>query len=183
MSAPATTTGPVVLSQRDRMTRRWKHRARLVEAAVLLTAAGAAQKWVAMPSWSKVLGDHGDVPPAWRGQRIERLPQRADSRLERVVAIAVHRAAARLPWKPTCLAEATAGQMMLRRRGRSGVVVIGLCPDMATDDGRWGAHAWLLGRAGCLTGGPAARGFTATTVFEAPAGIRSTDVDLSHTRG
>jgi hypothetical protein len=80
-----------------------------------------------------------------------------------------------LPFEPSCLAQATAGQVMLRRRGQPGVVVIGLRPPTAAspvaefptgeDRDRWGAHAWLMGSAGALTGGPAAEGFTAINVF------------------
>ena len=65
--------------------------------------------------------------------------------------------------------------MMLRRRGEPGVVVIGLRPS----DGEWDAHAWLLGRRGAITGGTAAAGFTATTVFEVAGGLIAADVDLS----
>ncbi len=64
---------------------------------------------------------------------------------------------------------------MLRRRGKPGVVVVGL----RSTDGAWDAHAWLLGERGALTGGPAADGFTATTVFEVPGGVRAVDIDLS----
>ena len=65
---------------------------------------------------------------------------------------------------------------MLRQFHRPGVVVIGL---RVTEQPPWDAHAWLLGSRGALTGGPAARGFTATTVFELPAGVRAEGVDLS----
>jgi hypothetical protein len=37
----------------------------------------------------------------------------------------------------------------------------------------------LLGRHGAITGGRAARGFTATTVFEVPGGLQATEVDLT----
>jgi hypothetical protein len=56
------------------------------------------------------------------------------------------------------------------------VVVIGL---RRQDDGPWDAHAWLLGRRGALTGGPAAQGFTATTVYEHPGGLRAAEVELT----
>ena len=93
------------------------------------------------------------------------------------MAGAVRRGSHWLPWSPTCLAEATAGQVMLRRRGGSGVVVIGLRKD-PEDPATWQAHAWLLGGKGALTGGPAAAGFTATTVFEVPGGLPATAVEL-----
>ena len=68
---------------------------------------------------------------------------------------------------------------MLRRRGEPGVVVIGLRPVQVDGVTDWQAHAWLLGRQGALTGGPAATGFTATTVFIQPDGLRATEVELS----
>jgi len=143
---------------------------------VLLAAAGAAQRWVPMPRWSQVLGRVTPVPPQWLGRRNPALGVRVADVEERRVAVAVRRAARALPWRPTCLAEAVAGQVLLRQAGSSGVVVIGLRrPDDPAAD-RWDAHAWLLGRAGALTGGPAAAGFTAAPVFEVPGGLRAVEL-------
>lgn len=144
---------------------------------MLLGVGAAAQRWVPMPRWSALLGAPGAVPGQWRGRQVRALGEAAADEVERRVAFAVDRAMAHLPMQPTCLAQAFAGQLMLRRRGRSGVVVIGLRPPPSAE-GRWEAHAWLLGEAGALTGGPAAHGFTATTVFEVPGGLRAGDVDL-----
>ena len=166
---------PQEISARRRV---WRGRARVAEAMVLLTMAGAAQKWVPMTLWSGLLGQHGEVPTSWRGQAVGVLPRRAESVVEVRVARAIRRGAQRLPWHSTCLAEATAGQVMLRRRGQPGVVVIGLRPNEERPSGRWDAHAWLLGAQGALTGGPAAAGFTATTVFEVPGRLAAPDVDL-----
>ena len=162
--------------QRGIARRRWRGRARVAEAATLLLLASAAQKWVPMTRWSRSLGQHGEVPADWRGERVARLPYRPTSATEHYVARAIARASDRLPYEPTCLAQATAGQVMLRRRGGSGVVVIGLQPVPGEEP--WQAHAWLLGRAGALTGGPAARGFTATTTFEVPDGLQAEEIDL-----
>jgi hypothetical protein len=121
------------------------------------------------------------VPTSWLGARITALPVRTATPTETRVANAIRRGSGRLPWEPTCLAEATAGQIMLRRRGETGVVVIGLRPSpTGTPDAEpdWQAHAWLLGRRGALTGGPAAAGFTATTVFDRSDGLRAADVQL-----
>ena len=138
-----------------------------MEAMALLTLGTALQRWVPMPRWSRLLGRPGSVPEGWANTRQRALPQRAATPVERRVALAVRAGGRRLPWNPTCLAEAIAGQTLLRQFGQPGVVVIGL---RATDEGPWDAHAWLLGRRGALTGGPAAQGFTATTVFEVPTG-------------
>jgi len=160
---------------------------------VLLTLSAGAQRWVPMPRWSAILGRTGAVPDSWKGQPITRLRHRSASMAEARVAHAVHRAAAMLPWEPRCLAEATTAQVLLRQLGQPGVVVIGLRPPDGGDrdrgdrdrnrdrdrDRTWDAHAWLLGRHGAITGGRAARGFTATTVFEVPGGLQATEVDLA----
>lgn len=135
--------------------------ARTSEAIVLLSLAAAAQKWVPMTRWSRVLGGAEEPPAEWQGAAVKAIPSRAADLTERRVASSVRRAGHLLPFDPTCLAEATAGQVMLRRRGHPGVVVIGLRRGLDS----WDAHAWLIGDEGALTGGPAARGFTATTVF------------------
>jgi len=70
------------------------------------------------------------------------------------------------------------GVHQLRIRRRAGVVVIGLRPS-ETPGGEWDAHAWLLGACGALSGGPAARGFTATTMFEVPGRTTAESVDLA----
>ena len=167
------------LGRGARWRRRWAHRVRVVVAMVLLTVFGAAQRWVPMRRWSGVLGRAAAVPPAWLDQRIATLPVRAGSVAERQVLVAVQRAARALPWTPTCLAEAAAGQVLLRRVGAAGVVVIGLRRTDPAVSAEWDAHAWLLGARGALTGGPAARGFTATTVYEVPGGRRAADVELA----
>jgi hypothetical protein len=131
-----------------------------------------------MTRWSAVLGHSASVPSSWSGRTIDRIPARAGDARERRVARAVERASQLLPGTPSCLAQATAGQVMLRCRHQAGVVVIGLRrPEDPTAE--WDAHAWLLGRSGALAGGPAASGFTATTVFEVPGRLRAVQVDLT----
>ncbi len=174
LGAVATTTrGPL-----ERFRRRWTHRLRVLEAVVLLTAAAAAQRWVPMPRWSGVLGRPAAVPADWHGHAIIELPVAAASLPELHTVRAVRRASRLVPWSPRCLAEATTAQMLLRQQGHPGVVVIGLRPPADGSATTWDAHAWLLGHAGALTGGPAAQGFTATTVFEVPGALRAADVQL-----
>ena len=98
---------------------------------------------------------------------------------ERKVVKAIESASRWVPWTPRCLAEATAGQVMLRQFGAPGVVVIGLRPADTAPTHPWNAHAWLLGEHGALTGGRAARGFTATTVFQVPGGLSADQVQLA----
>lgn len=162
-------------SRANKAAQRWRHRALVVEGMGLLALGTALQKWVPMTKWSRLLGEAGPVPDQWSGAVIRALPARAADVWERRVVVALRSADAHVPWHNTCLAEAVAAQVLLRQLGRPGVVVIGL---RVSEVGPWDAHAWLLGPRGALTGGPAARGFTATTVFEVPGGLRSSDIDL-----
>lgn len=165
--------------------RRVRTTARTAEALALLVVAAAAQRWAPMPRWSWAIGEPGPVPEEWVGRAQHGIPAAAASAAEARVAVAVGRASRLLPFEPTCLAQACAGQVMLRRRGEPGAVVVGLRPAAATQaepaalgspsprGSLWEAHAWLLGSGGALTGGAAAFGFTATTVFRpntSPAG-------------
>jgi len=178
-----------------RRVQRVAHWVRVAVAMVLLAVTAVAQRFIPMPRWSAVLGRPTSVPDAWRASPVMSLPSRWDSPAELRAATAVRSAGRHLPWKPRCLAEAAAAQMLLRTMGSPAVVVIGLrrppaptqvCNDTPNDatvadrpdnrpSGQWEAHAWLVGRSGAITGGPAARGFTATTVFEVPGGLTATE--------
>ncbi|MFZ8997759.1 MAG: lasso peptide biosynthesis B2 protein [Ilumatobacteraceae bacterium] len=147
---------------------RWVNRILLVEAVLVLHLTAALQKWVPMPRWVALLGRPATVPSAWRGREVGAIPIAWADVREARAGRAVARGVRILPWEPSCLAQAATAQLLLRQRGAAGVVVIGLRPSGETDDGSWSAHAWLLGGRGALTGGPAAAGFTATTVFEVP---------------
>lgn len=158
----------------------WSHGITVVAAMVLLAAAAGAQRFVAMPRWSAILGRPAEVPDAWRASPVISPPLCSQSSVEIRVARAVRSAARRVPWTPRCLAEATAAQVMLRAAGSPGVVVIGLRPPPGSASSSeppptWEAHAWLVGRSGVVTGGGAARGFTPTTVFEVPGGLTACD--------
>lgn len=158
---------------------RWAHRARVVEAMALLTGVGIAQRWLAMPRWASILGQPTAVPDRWQGGRIALLPSRTANAHERLTAIEVERASKALPWTPTCLAQAAAGQVLLRQSGHAGVVVIGVRRQVGSASFGWITHAWLLGRRGALLGGPAAAGFSPSTCFEVQGGLRPEAVDLS----
>ncbi|MGA0879539.1 MAG: lasso peptide biosynthesis B2 protein [Ilumatobacteraceae bacterium] len=170
-----------------RRVRPWRHRFTVIEAMILLTLFGLAQRFIPMKWWAWTLGRPLAPPPPWLGAGITQLPVPAGSTEEFAVAVAVRRASSVLPWSPTCLAAAATGQTLLRQLGTAGVVVIGLRPpetsgdsqassEMATTSPPWDAHAWLMGQHGALTGGPAARGFTATTVYEVTGRLTTADV-------
>ncbi|MDO8309898.1 MAG: lasso peptide biosynthesis B2 protein [Actinomycetota bacterium] len=148
----------------------------MAQAMALLAVTGAAQRLVPMARWSWLVGEPAAVPDGWGGPTAA-IPLRAADAVEYRVSRAVTKGAQYLPWTPSCLAEAATGQFMLTRRGRPGVVVLGLRP--VAGGGPWEAHAWLVGERGALTGGRAAAGFTPTSVFEVPGGLRAADVDLT----
>jgi hypothetical protein len=153
---------------------------------VLLTATAMAQRFIPMPRWSPILGRPAAVPDQWKSAPVDHLRSGWASTVERKAALAVRSASRLLPWKPRCLAEAATAQVLLRQMHSPAVVVIGLRPQPDTDGGndhrgnasggQWGAHAWLLGHHGAITGGPAAHGFTPTTVFEVPGAITAADL-------
>ena len=149
---------------------RLKGRARTTEAIALLALGGALQRWVPMRRWSSLLGEPAAIPEGWTGLPRGTGGEPARASTERAVAQAVRHGCARLPWAPTCLAQAIACQVMLRRRGCAGVAVVGL-RRVADDPASWGAHAWLIGESLTVAGGPASRGFTATTVFAVKGGL------------
>jgi hypothetical protein len=112
-----------------------------LEAGLALTWASVALRFSREANVPRLLGKPSDPahgPPA--------RPQ-AEARR---VGSAVRRAAGLLPWHPTCLPQAVAAQIMLRRRGidfESHLGVIKTAP--------FGAHAWVTVRGTPIIGGPA----------------------------
>ena len=120
-----------------------------------------------MPKWSRVLGEPrgiGDLPFDPREPQRWQFPRSVG---ERRIALALRSAGSRLPYDPRCLDSATAGQIMLRRRSHPGVVIIGLASEGTKGQPR-GAHAWLVGDSGAVTGGREAQGFAAASCFVPP---------------
>lgn len=146
----------------------WQGRARVVRAMALLTAAGAATRAVPIQRWSRVLGDPVPVPEHWSDGPSPAQPPTPASPEEYRVARSIARASRLLPWTPSCLDQALAAQVLLRRAGAPGLVVIGV---RRADEGSE-THAWVVGQAGPLTGGPTGGGFTPTAAFTS-GGARS----------
>lgn len=158
----------------------WRDYISAGEALWLLLLFSIAQRYIPMSWWSGILGRSAQVPRHWQGvKRCVPIP-RGLSIEEHEVAIAIKRACGRLPYRPTCLAQASTGQIMLRHRGGSGVIVIGLRQDPLSTGKNWEAHAWLLGESGALTGGGNAHGFTPTNVFEIPYGLSADKILLKN---
>lgn len=149
-------------------------RARTLEAGLLIAGGGVLKHLVPMRWWSGILGQPAQVPAGWHGMAAESVMSAERRFGEALVAGSVRRASTRLPWEPSCLSQAIAAQVMLRRRGLAGVAVIGLRRPESDED--WEAHAWLVGSSRIVTGGQASRGFTATTVFCVRGGLQPLDL-------
>ena len=66
------------------------------------------------------------------------------------------------PWETACLVRAIAGKMLLRRRGISSTLYLGLAKGA---DGELAAHAWLRSGGRTLTGGRVGRKYTVIAKF------------------
>lgn len=115
-------------------TARFRHRARVLEALVLVLVARLLRRGVPMRWWAPLLGANGPATVS-----VEPGPL---SGVERDVAGAVWRASVRTG--ANCLEQAIAASLMLRVRRTPGAVVIGL--DVA--DPSAVPHAWLVGGSG-----------------------------------
>lgn len=76
------------------------------------------------------------------------LPNSDKSRLRDIESI-IRRVSRNTPWRSNCLAQAIAGQYMLRRRGIASTIFFGLSKD---EKGHLGGHAWLHCGGEVLTG-------------------------------
>lgn len=82
----------------------------------------------------------------------------------RQVGRMVERVGGLLPWHSSCLVEALAARMMLRRRGISSVLHFGV----GRSDSSLKAHAWLEAEGGFVCGGREAVDFTPIAGFGEP---------------
>jgi hypothetical protein len=117
----------------------WRDRALLVEACLWLAAARAALLVVPFRRLAPHLGEamtetSANGPPPGSGAAR--------------IGWAVRAASRATPWKTPCLAEAMAGQRMLRRRHLPSTIYVGV----ARDGEVMAAHAWLRCGGATLTG-------------------------------
>jgi Transglutaminase-like superfamily len=136
-----------------------RHRARVVEAAFALAAARLMLRILPFTATMKLVGS-GEA----RGAD-EAAPRRTADPVAAGVGVAVNRAAARLPWRFTCLTRSLAGRMMLMRRGVPSTIVFGVAKDVE----RIHAHAWLIAADGCVCGGREAPNFQPIAAFQEAA--------------
>lgn len=133
-----------------------RQQVRLAEAAFWLALAWSALRLLPFRWIARYLGDYrreSDVRE--RPEDLGRLSQ---------VLLAIRVVSGNLPIQCTCLVQAMAGQWMLRRRGVSGTVYLGVARDRET--GELTAHAWLRSGERIITGKQAlSRGFTVVATF------------------
>lgn len=80
------------------------------------------------------------------------------------ISWAIKAAAARTPWESVCLGQALAGMAMLRSRGLSGIIFLGIVRN-ATGQQTMSAHAWLSSGDIILTGGEGHENYTVISSF------------------
>jgi len=104
------------------------------------------------------------IAPYLGRQKAETGPDLGAHPEEEVLRIgwAVRATARRTPWESTCLAQAIAANRLLRRRGISSTLYLGMAKDERDE---WQAHAWLRCGPHVLTGGPGHERFAVVTTF------------------
>ncbi|MEZ0579738.1 lasso peptide biosynthesis B2 protein [Nocardioides sp. MH1] len=136
---------------------RFRHRLRVLEALALLLVARVLRVLVPMRRWSRVLGPTG-APTA---ETVPGAPTGAEADVSRAVVSGSYRL------RSNCLEQAFAATVMLRARGRRGVVVIGL--DRA--DPSAAPHAWLVAPSGrVVVGAEVMDRYVPVSQFGRPAG-------------
>jgi hypothetical protein len=111
---------------------RWRHRLRVLEAAVLLAAYALVVQILPLRRLLTLAG----IPIVPSTQPSNPSPYAEGLAVGR----AVEAAARRLPWHPLCLPQATVAGLMLRLRGRRPSMCFGV---RRADEGL-SAHAWLI---------------------------------------
>lgn len=136
----------------------WTERALFFEAYLRLGIARAAVLTLPFP-W---LSRHWGVP------HLESLysPHNDTARsFLRPLVWAIRTASRYTPWKSNCLAQAIAAKAMLRRRGFTSTLYLGMKTPSAHPQGKVEAHAWLRCGDTWICGFRASRDFTAVAAF------------------
>ena len=149
-----------------------QERALLLESSFWLLAARVAVPWFEFRRIARVLrlveGDAPDTLPRQEGLT----PQQ--------VAWAVEAVAGHAPWASTCLMRALAGHVLLRRRGISSVLTLGVATTGTS--GTIVAHAWLRCGESVLIGGRGTHHFAPLASFIASTVTQKASFRRSHAR-
>lgn len=123
-------------------------------AAAAETILALALAWVLVftISFRRMAGWLGKVAPPRESQTAD-----ADTQLRaQVIGRRIARWSRRSPWRTTCLVQAVAGFLLLRRRGIHAAIRLGVKRDAHT----FAAHAWLMVGGATVLGGQEAAGFS-----------------------
>lgn len=122
---------------------------RVLWLAILVTIGSLLQKFVPITIWVGWLGSTMKVPEELSTITYRDDPRGNPGKLAKAITLACNA----LPWTPSCLAQAFAGQQVLRQKGKSGIVIIGLRPRWKKYKRNWPVHAWLISEGQIVTGG------------------------------
>ena len=130
----------------------------LLEAVLWLTCTWLALHVVPFRWLAPALGQY-------RAESPYALPPEDIQRAQRIARI-VGMASRHLPWTCTCLVQAIAGMQLLRGRGQSCTLYLGVAKDQAQ---QLCAHAWLRSGEVFVTGGHERHGFVVVGSFRQAA--------------
>lgn len=126
----------------------------LVEACLYLMLSCVVIKLIPFRRISSYLGKHMAIS----SEEINR----SDEKVVSVVRQSVLRARSHLPWKSACLPKAMTAKFMLRRRGITSTLYMGV---NKKETGELSAHAWLQVGGLIVTGGSDKQYFTVVASF------------------
>ncbi|MCP3939313.1 MAG: lasso peptide biosynthesis B2 protein [Actinomycetia bacterium] len=135
--------------------RPWRDRIAWAESTALFWWFTVALKLVRFRRFKRLLGPSGEKDIPWEREPSGPLPDDA-----RIVALWLRRIARKR--EDTCLAQALAGRVMMRRRRLPSTVSFGV---REAADGDLKFHAWLVHDDWVLTGGGALRSFSVIATF------------------
>ncbi len=131
------------------MTLRLRHRLAMAETGLALALAWVLVFVVPFKRTAAWLGNPARPDAAAAVEPAEL--DRARTVCRRVARLAQH-----VPWRTSCLVQAVAGWMLLKRRGMAATIRLGV----KKDEGKLAAHAWLIVGEEAVLGGAAAASFT-----------------------
>lgn len=137
----------------------WSVKLLLLEAFVLTGAARLAVIVLPFKKLAAVMGKHTEESPVYADETARDICNK--------VGWAVGLMSSHTPWQSKCFVQALAAQCMLKRRGISSTLYLGVARD---GENRLIAHAWLRSGPDILTGGPERKQFTEVAHFAGGTG-------------
>ena len=134
----------------------WLERGRLLEACIWLGMMQTSVQLLTFRLTTRFLGlTIGEDPRQFASDQIDQ------------IGWAIRVAAAHTPWRSTCLVQALAGMMMLKRRGLPGTLCLGVAKSTCkTSSVSIDAHAWLRSGGKILVGAGVHERFNQIAAFK-----------------